>query len=93
MDSLDGLDGLDPLDNPTRFRDAYLAHLRAEYDAHPECYRYPRESIPDVAARVVVALATTGVASFTPAMRATCKALGIKPSEKAAGEYLRKAGL
>lgn len=84
----DSPEGLDPLDNSKRFLEIYTGCLTLEFDKNPQAYWYTREKIPAVAARVCVALATLGVATFTPAMRKTCVALGIKPNERAAGAYL-----
>jgi hypothetical protein len=73
--------------NYESFAGQYRIKLTAAIERSPKEYRYPVSEVPDVVERMMVAL-SKGSAHIGPAVKATAKALGINPSNKAIREYL-----
>ena len=70
------------------FETLYLSFLVVDMDKSPERYHYSKEKAPDVA-RTMVESMKNGCANVnSPAIKATCKTLGIKPTLTAIKEHL-----
>jgi len=75
--------------NAQRFAEVYAVKLAEAIVRHPEDYAYEAtpEAIAAVVAKMVPAYAT-GSASDGPAVKATARALGLKPSLGAVKAFL-----
>jgi hypothetical protein len=73
--------------NREKFRAAYLEKLTDQVAKHPEEYLYPVEQVPIVCDKMIASLAI-GQASNSPAIKAVCRALGIKSTYSAIKAYL-----
>ncbi len=73
----------------TRFMQEFesqLANLHA--NGSRTAYKWPIEDLPLVVGRMNLALTTRGYERSAPAVKATCKALGIKPTYDAISGFI-----
>ncbi len=70
------------------FYAVYVGNLRYQVETHPEQYRWPANEAPAVAVRTVYGLATGIANKDSAAIKAACKALGIKHTYTALRAYL-----
>ena len=61
-----------------QFTEVYIRHLEKAVREHPEEYRFPIESVPNVAAKMVPAPASGSANKDGRAVKGACKELGIK---------------
>jgi hypothetical protein len=73
--------------NRERFAEVYAVKLTEAVTRNPGDYFYPVSGVPAVVAKMVPSLAE-GKANVGPAIQATARALGIKPTATAIREYL-----
>lgn len=76
--------------NLQAFMDIYRAALADAVAKHPDEYAWPLADVPVVAARMEAAIVRGSYNHDGRAFKATCKALGIKHTRKAIGEYLNR---
>jgi len=61
------------------FRSAYMLHLAKAHNANPAAYVWPVSELPVIVDRMMAALETGGANIDSPAIKAACKTVGIKP--------------
>lgn len=76
----------------SKFREAYEAALRAACTEHPDEYAYPADEAPKVVERMMRAIEENKFNHAGRALRATCKALGIKHTQKAIRAFVIPEG-
>lgn len=72
----------------TRFAEVYTAALKTAHAEHPEIYTFPASELPIVTEQMLAAWRRGSASNTGPAIKATCKALGIKTTYKAIRAYL-----
>jgi len=86
------------LERFARWSEEYRQQLQAAVNAKPTEYAFRPEHAPQVAARILTSMAASGAHNAPPmfginkdgrAMKATCKALGLKHTYTAINAYLR----
>jgi hypothetical protein len=75
------------MNNRDTFRAAYLEKLTEAHAKHPEEYFYAAKQIPIVVDMMILSLVTGG-ANIGPAVKATCRKVGIKATYGAIKAYL-----
>jgi hypothetical protein len=66
----------------SKFREAYEVALRAACTEHPDEYLYKPDAVPEVVGFMMCAIHENKFNHAGRALRATCKALGIKYTQK-----------
>lgn len=77
--------------NLERFTITYAEELTKAVTKSPEDYAYPVDYVPIVVRRMMLAL-QKGSANIGPAIKSTCKILGIKPIPYEIKAYINKEG-
>ena len=70
------------------FEQIYERHLIRMIETRPDDYAYPLAEVPLVVMRMMGAIRRNGFNANSPALRATAKELGIKPTATAIRAYV-----
>jgi hypothetical protein len=76
------------VNNRAAFENRYLTELQNAITKYPEEYAYPIEKSFDVAERMMAAIYRKSFNKDSRAIKATCKALGLKHTYQAINEFL-----
>lgn len=70
-------------ENQLQFLSCYKQHLEKQVRAYPQAYNWPAEKTPEVVIKMAAAFDRRSAHLDTPAIKLTCKDLGIKSTQKA----------
>lgn len=71
------------------FRAAYALHLAKQHALNPGVYSWPVEHLPEIVNRMVSALEKKSGNIDSPAIKAACKMVMIKPGVARIAEFLK----
>ena len=74
--------------NLEKFREAYIECLTKVVISDPENYAYPTSEVPKVVDKMIRAITAGESVNTGPALKATARKVGIKPTMTTIREYL-----
>jgi hypothetical protein len=76
------------ISNQKKFYDVYVQHLKQCSIEYPEQYKFSEDKAEEVAQRMIKAFMNSKAKKDGPAIKRTCKTLGIGYTYKAIEQYL-----